>query len=602
MDEPVKNKKGSKRKGKRHQAPDMRGQLFPDQPPPRPGHQPRRGKRNVVSDEASVGSGALKEQNGGDANVSCARVQGWGDHHQVWGCARARAWSNGGMTHSQDISLYPSVYPGNNVSMTQSKTNTELGGDLSPNSEEEHENVPVDQSRCIGRKSTSSQELNLEQEAETPRVEVTTAMSVRVLVPHSLGNVCSSRQQGISAREVKATSKDAEESSADTCNEGCDQEELSTSPPLHPNDLSDLLSSMSVDENTCGHVDGDPTHLSDAHGCVDGDPTHLSECEAPTGRNVTSTANKLMESPFCHQMKGTRSHMSVSDSHPKGTGLEGVVEVGRREHPHSKPQGDEATCSTVAAFNPPSFSTPFRTDTKVATATTRNTTDDDFDSTRLDSDSTRFDPNSTCPGTDGRDGQNCLSTPHRPLPVPTSAKKSILKNRYHECPFACKNLSKSVTFKLPSDSSECESCSVLASETPEYLWHTLPRVDGGVEGRRVDVPNLTARMCELDDTGITRNEVATMQDDVSRDISRDFTMESNTPKQNAFQWKADTVNSSISCGRNFSLGFPVGGSMRSCSYDSSDLQAMSILAMETPPDLWAPPPLNFITSTFNNCL
>lgn len=565
----------------------------------------------MVSDEASVGSGALKEQNGGDANVSCARVQGWGDRHQVWGCARARAWSNGGMTRSQDISLYPSVYPGTNVSMTQSKTNTELGGDLSPNSEEEHENVPVDHSRCIGRKSTSSQELNLEQEAETPGVEGTTAMSVRALVPHS-------RQQSISAREVKATSKDSEESSADTCNEGRDQEELSTSPPLHPNDLSDLLSSMSVDENTCGRVDsdpthlscahdGDPTHLSDAHGCVDGDPTrfsgahgcvdgdptHLSECEAPTGRNVTSTA-------------------SVSDSHPQGTGLEGVVEVGRREHPHSKPQGDEATCSTVAAFNPPSFSTPFRTDTKVATATTRDTTDDsdstrldsdstrlDSDCTRLDSDSTRFDPNSTCPGTDGLDGQNCLSTPHRPLPVPTSAKKSILKNRY-ECPFTCKNLSKSVTFKLPSDSSECESCSVLASETPEYLWHALPRVDGGVEGRRVDVPNLTARMCELDDTGITRNEVATMQDDISRDIS---TMEddSNTPKQNTFQWKADTVNS-ISCGRNFSLGLPVGGSMRSCSYDSSDLQAMSILAMETPPDLWAPPPLNFITSTFNNCL
>ena len=139
------------------------------------------------------------------------------------------------------------------------------------------------------------------------------------------------------------------------------------------------------------------------------------------------------------------------------------------------------------------------------------------------------DSGSTRLGSDWSNPESYLTTVSpvcKELPAQTSAVKSILKNRNHQnhgtvdscphdfeanpgfiTPHTNRNLSKSVTFKLPlTDSSgdfgnSTGSSSVLALETPEHLWNALPpytvnrrkqergaegmagREEGGVAGR-----------------------------------------------------------------------------------------------------------------------
>ena len=385
-----------------------------------------------------------------------------------------------------------------------------------------------------------------------------------------------------------------------------------------------------------------------AHFYVDSDPTHLSVFEVRDSRISTGVRGQD------HTSSSTTCEEDCSDKRDsessKGQGAEtdsdatdlSIYEIEGPNHVSGCGEGvvggrgldsttDANTCQ-VENFKPSSFSTPFRANVySKGDLSESGRTSSHSDSTRMEwysdnhhsTGSTRMECisdrnlNSTCadPSSSGMECNTMLSpdapsrfdssiwnqfnshhydsvrTPPKAQPIPASAKKSILKNRQNTS-FACKNLSKSVTFKLPFDSpsihTDSSSC-VLATETPEHLWCTIPRLQGPglTESDTQNLPRIQTSLVDADNITI----VTAVSPGESSVILENAVLLDNVQLQ-LFQ------SDDSSC--RMSPGFPtvLTQAAAACSMQESELEPMSILATATPMDMWNTPEINFIDNTF----
>ena len=181
--------------------------------------------------------------------------------------------------------------------------------------------------------------------------------------------------------------------------------------------------------------------------------------------------------------------------------------------------------------------------------------------------------------------QSCVNaqTPHREVVPHCGNIQSILKKRCAEddesdqsrrnlphtlVPSARKQLSKSVTFSVPLYSSDesSKSSSILAPETPMYLWHTIPfqraLINQDSNSERLEY---SMNVCDDHIPLTTQQEV--------------FTQSDQSHSEN--------------------LLHQLHGSVSDVEESQELEEDMSILAMETPQDLWISPPFNFINNTLN---
>lgn len=202
----------------------------------------------------------------------------------------------------------------------------------------------------------------------------------------------------------------------------------------------------------------------------------------------------------------------------------------------------------------------------------------------------------------------CVVTPY--VVLQPSAKKSILKKRrsYSDgggSPFpstatARKNLSKSVTFKLPSESCSSEGSLVLAVETPEHLWCTP------LSWNRK--PSAPIRLLPAPETSYAVSEVtlappgkcSSLQHmDVSLNSTSCVSRDDSHMDYSALP-PATMEGKHCSCHGNCNHGDACATPAISIhDSEESGAEDMSILAVETPVEFWESIPVNFINNTFN---
>lgn len=522
------------------------------------------------------------------------------------------------------------------------------------------------------------------------------------------------------------------------------------------NDLSDVFSSMSVDDSTSDHImkpdhthqslKSDHTHLSvaasHAHISLDSDSTHSSvaasqDPDLPVASHAHISLDPDLAASHTHisldpdsahlsvfEMPGDSSKAAKSQISPstitsaigqpncmgclnevsdyKLDDLEGFedefdsditylsVQPDGQEvdltslQPNSGVDHQATSACSEGNFKPPSFSTPFRT--KKSSNRTNNITNEngalsamESTSTKLGCDLDKFTSSSSrlCDSPTGLDcgskidshsnstGSNSSSTrmdfnwseveshmdvsmitPDKLPPVQTnSIVKSILKTRHGkrdlDTPCFRKNLSKSVTFKLPSDSSTTHSnngSSVLAYETPEHLWCTPPHHYGKeaepgsntrAEGTYGSNPTYTALACDgavksrsntpavgtcTSPAGCANGGVTVKSAMTSAHLAECgvvATKLSCTARENTTNVENCTAPDGVRgtsvakdvCRDQFSAEF--SQYMASSDHDFHDselleLEGVSVLATETPADMWCSPPINFINNTLNN--
>ncbi len=142
-----------------------------------------------------------------------------------------------------------------------------------------------------------------------------------------------------------------------------------------------------------------------------------------------------------------------------------------------------------------------------------------------------------------------------------------------------KQLSKSVTFNIPCllDFSGSHGSSILAPETPEHLWCNIssPRGDGMETGNE------------------TEEKETPPGGSVSQALLEDMPETLNSPYHSILPHCTDITKSSC-YGDCFHGDVP---SIRASLEETISLTGMSILAMETPDEMWCSLPVNFIGDT-----
>ena len=405
---------------------------------------------------------------------------------------------------------------------------------------------------------------------------------------------------------------------------------------------------------------------------LDSDMTELRLCEVRLGSGKVSNPMEASPgrrgegiNPSQWGSVGSGRVSNPTEASPRRMGGEGM-----------NPCSDTALACEGRLFQPPSFSTPFRKD-----SSDRRTTGEWGNFPRLDSDSneigllqtgsrhsTQFQSNSTpksselcTPGSMGYDSSRtrlesfwgkidspmdlgmtrippgatpCAVTPY--VVLQPSAKKSILKKRrsysdgggspsLRAPSTARKNLSKSVTFKLPSESCSSEGSLVLAVETPEHLWCTPLGWD-----RK---PSAATRPLCTHETSFAPDEVTTPPPDGSSSVqSMDVSIDSSScVSRDDSHMECSTLppaaNEHCGCHGNSNHGdgwtlppavmevkhrgchsnsnhddawTPPRATSIGDSEESGVEEGMSVLAVQTPVEFWESVPVNFINNTFNS--
>jgi hypothetical protein len=485
-----------------------------------------------------------------------------------------------------------------------------------------------------------------------------------------------------------------------------DPTHLSNNPdPIHLSNnpdptcvFSNVKSTHFSDDSDTTHLseDADSTHLSGASGHV-----HHLGVRDESGQPLTvlkSTQPGHANQPCSEELSGE----GVLHGYVDELGNEmadflgrGLQESSKDEVAHILETADvarkELRCNKVAltceggSFKPSSFSTPFRMGTsgRITDDLTGGGVRERSNFARLDAESANSkvsghaELHSICstPSSGKRSAMECdysctrleswdklvcspmdVGTPGLVTPCVTlqpSAKKSILKKRRSHSdggsPFlrnstGRRNLSKSVTFKLPSDSCGSEGSVVLAEETPEHLWCTplgwKERERAG--SRQADeLPCVCVEAFRIASEAIAIGEQSMDVSSVCSEIESNRCscvpsddMEHSTSTRAASDLLSSNHDDSIpshddihdgvfslynhnsdDCDKgSYSYGgsncsHSNGGSWRSslpsivtsvCDSQSSGLEGMSILAAETPVEFWESVPVNFINNTFSN--
>ncbi len=787
----------------------------------------------------------------GEGDLSCARATVWAGAHEgsgsrrrsgdrvgcsvglKWSCARVRAWKRAGLTRSQDISLYPSIYhstPTGGRAVEEDRTpmggrapameeeSSTSAGDRSHPMEEEEENSILVRGRAhaleehtdniapypdfphsqeeaeegLGRGQSKGSEEDFVQQlvdassdancygfplsqlqsaalrnfsegvmqpstcsspdpspSQLPKIHTTevacnpgeAASNSGEVARHSshvdsfegvqrttfIPSTGFQQTQKHTAAEVASNNKDVarvdqcemqqrlcsseiensiEKTREDNNRISAEQSNLGSNNMCIQN-LSDLLSSMSVDEDISAHTDPDPDLTHPLRPGVSGDGTNVQTPPNDRANPLNSEAlsslvraghSNAEDGYYLENLDGFENEF-VGDITELSLPCE--VSLGRKDVEDSGPdtQGTGLTVGSSVVmphFKPPSSSTPFRaapskngtrpfcvvpsyhtascapppsssntfdaTSFSTPTHSNRITETMECGTTRLTSDSTRMD-DSLNPTSSWKSASNAsfaaessemedststrlgsdwgspepyvtLSPVARELPAQTSAIKSILKSRNRNtdscpsdsegnCDFVTprrtnKNLSKSVTFKLPlTDSSgdfgSSTGSSILALETPEHLWCALPSHHvGRREGEGKDSSEALGR----------REAHPIMDSSAEKCFQTGVTMKEKPDSMGAFQdLPALEREKIIARGTLAQECMPTGVAKSSQPWDGEDSsfdvkiehffsqkdnhplldveEGMSILAMETPAFMWASPPINFIDGTFN---
>ena len=718
------------RAGRNRRTLDLRGQLFTEQ-----GHRHGVGKRRQGKRKANRAS-----TNGSKEGLTCARARemgeegGGGGGCGEWSCARLRMWNKRGLTRSQDISLYPSgrvlVSPEREQSPAPASLEDSAGTISSHSHQEiqqqgvhergvalEREHTPLlTEHTPLSREHTSLLREHTPKE-HTPLSREHTSL-LREHTPKEHTPIL--REHTSLQREHTPLSFYTEKASLDNqegisggfeppaVSESSKGDDSQSSPNL--NDLSSLLSSMSMDENA---LDIDHTHLSEDHTSnlagswtkdaplypthtsspgsknhthisensdsthlsKDSDSTHLSKDSDSTHLSKESDSTHLSEdtdltnlSVFevpceCAEVSKEKQRRngeeSPSPSPRQRSQLEGYLDEFHsditdlslyRAQQSEAERSDSEICrgnlslmngfSDIAVacngrvFKPTSFSTPFSKTQQSAAHHTRqcstshegtlestqewkrgsigmSSSEMESDFTRLDFSSRQFSTKLESPDSDlTRLDSQCyespmhVGTPYGSTHIPPSAK-SILKHRYPIFYGSIrKNLSKSVTFKLPSDScdSSIYSCersgdphnlcersgdSVLAMETPKHLWCTLPH-----QGARAGMGDSLCAHDAVKDT--PSSSCDTRGGRSTRDDSFDSILWSQAALHMDYSAKHCACDLSELSGKQLH-------NVSSCFYlQDSELEGVSVLATETPAEFWNSLPVNFIGNSFNN--
>ena len=479
-----------------------------------------------------------------------------------------QGWGRHGLTDSQDISLYPSYYPSNVELEEKNCTSTAL-----------HQCTQIKKSSKVNERLLKrKRKYSSTQEDKLPRSDPDSSHS------------CSLHDTNYSTDDtVSSDSKDyyCKWNSVEPVTDGTNtfpKDQESNSSDVQLNDLSDLISSICVDE-CC-----DP---------MDSDPTHLSPYEAPSISPLSLTANRC---GWSQQNTQPPTHLGVTIGCDR---LIETKEVSKDENlqvsTDERELGDHSERKHVSSqtFRPPSSSTPFQGSVRQHTLVSHDYSTHlslaknlFYDSTRLSS-YTELQPPFISTGIVTPPCNRSIGTQPGGVSTRGSEVKSILKRRCgsHSCclrnrviPSARKRLSKSVTFNLPFDSvSESHSTSVLAKETPEHMWTTISFQQDGLWPGGIQESSCDS---ERGDSGkvkfvgvedIPMNELTECSEHVSCILDATISQE----------WCTD---SSLDYNSNSFLD----QQQISSTAQSEDL---SVLAMETPTNMWLSPPINLIDNT-----
>lgn len=510
--------------GRNRRTLDLRGQLFTEKVPAGQ-HRHGVGKRRQGKKKALHSTKGSKEIVG----LSCARVRemggGCGEGGE-WSCARLRVWNKRGLTRSQDISLYPSARAQGLVSPEES---------LAPATLEDNGSMVSSQKEI--QQHGLERVASLEKEHTPP--------------PFHNSEAPADNQEGISGGQLDPNPLEPPAASECATLKGNDSRSL--------NDISSLLSSMSMDENASdidhtplpkdhthlstdhtSHVDGsgskdtplyevtDPTRIpipgskNHTHISEDSDSTHLSEdtdltnlsmfevpyeCGASDGASKEQHYSNGEDSDVIQisQLEGYRDefHSDITDlslDRAQQDGERSDAEICQGNLSLMNGFSEIAVACNGRVFKPTSFSTPFRkaqcstmdsvTHLTAQCNTSHERTMDstqewkrgsnfasemESDFTRLDFSSQQLSTNLDPPNFVDSDltqlDSKChespmqVGTPHGLPHIPASAKRSILKHRYPIFYGSTrKNLSKSVTFKLPTDSCDTSRSSIYSCD------------------------------------------------------------------------------------------------------------------------------------------
>ena len=377
----------------------LREQLFPNQNVPR--HQKKKkNQRKKCQTRRALVERVCNGHDARDDNQSCARTTAWAgglDSSRVgcgaaleWSCARVRIWKRAGLTRSQDISLYRSAYNSTVATPLRCRMATvEEEGGLS---HEDEANSPLQHEDENSSRTSSEiplQNLGLAQchINFSAMNNSTTGPANSFISPSTDTNSCcvgaghEDLTQLEQASTTDAANNSGQASEVDrSCKQGDDPSELNKASKQGVNDqatcsnnlrvenLSDLFSSMSVDEDK----DANSTKSAIDHGNSSVPMTTLTHHPQDSTRenqpSPSATADESGGGSYLDNLEGFvdefDSDMTELSLHEAIPGRRDVSSSGTAAAKGILAPNPQDTLAVGAAamppFRPSSFSTPFR--------------------------------------------------------------------------------------------------------------------------------------------------------------------------------------------------------------------------------------------------